>query len=157
MDWVGMSLYHWGNTYPWGESEMPEEGKFIDQLTGTYNGKNGNDSMLPDFYTQYGVDHGKPVAIPETASLVQADIGDLRDLNIKRAWWEQVFDPAVHERFPQLRMVNWFEWNKMEPEVGAPVDWTVLENPTTKNEFTTALPDWYQYAPEPQACGEPLS
>lgn len=157
VDWVGMSLYHWGNTYPWSESEMPEEGKFIDQLTGTYNGKNGNDSMLPDFYTQYGVDHGKPVAIPETASLVQADIGELRSLNIKRAWWEQVFDPTVHKRFPHLKMVNWFEWNKMEPEVGAPVDWTVLENNTTHDEFTTALPDWYHYAPEPHTCGEPLT
>jgi hypothetical protein len=81
----------------------------------------------------------------------------LRDLNIKRAWWEQVFDPTVHERFPQLRMVNWFEWKKMEPEVGAPVDWTVLENPTTQNEFTAALPDWYRFAPEPQTCGEPLA
>lgn len=157
VDWVGMSLYHWGNTYPWAESEMPEEGKFIDQLTGTYNGKNGNDAMLPDFYTQYGVDHGKPVAIPETASLVQADIGELRSLNIKRAWWEQVFDPTVQERFPQLKMVNWFEWNKMEPEVGAPVDWTVLENDTTRTSFTSALPDWYHYAPKPQTCGEPLA
>ncbi|MHA7145302.1 glycoside hydrolase family 26 protein [Arthrobacter sp. TmT3-37] len=157
VDWVGMSLYHWGNTYPWAESEMPEEGKFIDQLTGTYNGKNGNDAMLPDFYTQYGVDHGKPVAIPETASLVQADIGELRSLNIKRAWWEQVFAPTVQERFPQLKMVNWFEWNKMEPEVGAPVDWTVLENDTTRTSFTSALPDWYHYAPKPQTCGEPLA
>ncbi|MHA7189578.1 glycoside hydrolase family 26 protein [Arthrobacter sp. MDT2-16] len=157
VDWVGMSLYHWGNTYPWSESEMPEEGKFIDQLTGTYNGTNGNDSMLPDFYAAYGVGHGKPVAIPETASLVQDDIGELRSLNIKRAWWEQVFDPTVHERFPQLQMVNWFEWNKMEPEVGAAVDWTVLKDPAIRSEFTAAVPDWYHFAPEPEACGEPLA
>jgi hypothetical protein len=157
VDWVGMSLYHWGNTYPWAESEMPEDGKFADQLTGTYNGQNGDDSMLPNFYTEYGVDHGKPVAIPETASLVQDDVGELRSLNIKRAWWEQVFDQVTHERFPQLRMVNWFEWNKMEPEVGAPVDWTVLENSSTQNEFTQALPDWYRFAEEPKTCGEPLA
>ncbi|WP_434995225.1 glycoside hydrolase family 26 protein [Arthrobacter sp. Ld5] len=157
VDWVGMSLYHWGNTYPWAESEMPEAGKFVDQLTGTYNGKNGDDSMLPDFYAEYAVGHGKPVAIPETASLVQADIGELRALNIKRAWWEQVFDSTVHERFPQLKMVNWFEWNKMEPEVGAPVDWTVLEDPAIRSEFTRALPNWYRFAPGPAACGEPLA
>ncbi|TKV29338.1 hypothetical protein FDK12_06235 [Arthrobacter sp. NamB2] len=157
VDWVGMSLYHWGSTYPWGESEMPEEGKFIDQLTGTYNGKNGDDSMLPDFYAEYGVGHDKPVAIPETAALVVEGIGDLRDLNIKRAWWGQVFDPAVHERLPQLRMVNWFEWNKVEPEVGAAVDWTVLENPETRSEFTETLPEWYRFAEEPDDCGEPLA
>ncbi|MHA7280254.1 hypothetical protein ACX80H_10925 [Arthrobacter sp. MDT2-2] len=81
---------------------------------------------------------GKPVAIPETAFLVQDDISELRSLNIKRAWWQQVFDPTVQKRFPQLKMFNWFEWNKMEPEVGAPVDWTVLEDPTIRSEFTAA-------------------
>ncbi|MCU1634411.1 MAG: hypothetical protein JWM61_3063 [Micrococcaceae bacterium] len=156
VDWVGMSLYHWGNTYPWSESEMPEDNKFADQLTGTYNGKNGDDSMLPDFYAEYGVGHDKPVAIPETAALVVDGIGELRTLNIKRAWWEQVFDPAVHERFPQLKMVNWFEWNKVEPEVGAAVDWTVAEDPAVRSEFTTALPDWYRFAENPETCGEPL-
>ncbi|MHA7144561.1 glycoside hydrolase family 26 protein [Arthrobacter sp. TmT3-37] len=157
VDWVGMSLYHWGSTYPWGESEMPEDGKFIDQLTGTYRGSNGDESMLPDFYADYGVGHGKPVAIPETAALVTDDIGGLRTLNIKRAWWEQVFDPAVHEHFPQLRMVNWFEWNKVEPEVGAAVDWTVAEDPDIRSAFTAALPEWYRFAAERDECGEPLS
>ncbi|MHA7208375.1 glycoside hydrolase family 26 protein [Arthrobacter sp. MDT1-65] len=156
VDWVGMSLYHWGSTYPWGESEMPEEGKFIDQLTGQYDGKNGDDSMLPDFYADYAGGHGKPVAIPETAALVRDDIGGLRALNIKRAWWEQVFDPEVQERFPQLAMVNWFEWNKVEPEVGAAVDWTVVEDDAVRTEFTAALPDWYRFAEGPADCGEPL-
>ncbi|WDF33055.1 glycosyl hydrolase [Arthrobacter agilis] len=157
VDWVGMSLYHWGSTYPWGESEMPEDGKFIDQLTGTYNGKNGDDSMIPDFYADYAVGHGKPVAIPETAALVTDDIGDLRTINIKRAWWAQVFDPAVRERFPELRMVNWFEWNKVEPEVGAAVDWTVAEDPAVRDEFRAALPSWYRFAGEPATCGEPIT
>ncbi|MFJ6000720.1 glycoside hydrolase family 26 protein [Arthrobacter sp. NPDC092385] len=156
VDWVGMSLYHWGGTYPWGESEMPEDGKFIDQLTGNYDGTNGDDSMLPDFYAEYAARHGKPVAIPETASLVVDGVGDLRSLNIKRAWWEQVFDPAVHEKFPQLRMVNWFEWNKAEPEVGAAVDWTVMEDPAVRAEFSAALPEWYRFAEEPDECGEQI-
>jgi hypothetical protein len=157
VDWVGMSLYHWGSTYPWGESEMPEDGKFVEQLTGAYDGKNGDDSMLPDFYADYGVRHGKPVAIPETAALVTDGIGDLRTINIKRAWWEQVFDPAVHERFPQLKMVNWFEWNKVEPEVGSAVDWTVVEDAAVRAEFTAAMPEWYLFADEPDDCGERIS
>ena len=28
VDWVGMSLYHWGSAHPWGENEVPEPGKF---------------------------------------------------------------------------------------------------------------------------------
>lgn len=157
VDWVGMSLYHWGDAHPWGESEMPEEGKFAAQLTGTYDGDNGDESMLPDFYAVYGLGHGKPVAIPETAALVDDTIGDLRTLNIKRAWWQQIFDPTVRERFPRLAMVNWFEWNKMEPEVGAAVDWTVVEDPVIRAEFTEALPDWYRFADQPENCGDPLS
>lgn len=34
VDWVGMSLYHWGNTHPWGANVVPEPGKFLQQLTG---------------------------------------------------------------------------------------------------------------------------
>ncbi len=157
VDWVGMSLYHWGDAYPWGASVMPEEGKFREQLTGTYDGDNGDDSMLPDFYAEYAVDHGKPVSIPETAALVTDDIDGQRMLNIKRAWWEQVFDPALHEQFPQLRMVNWFEWNKFEPEVGAAVDWTVLEDSSIRSEFVAALPSWYHFAEDVETCGEPLA
>ncbi|MHA7262223.1 glycoside hydrolase family 26 protein [Arthrobacter sp. TMN-37] len=156
VDWVGMSLYHWGDAYPWGESEIPEAGKFADQLTGDYNGRNGDESMLPDFHTEYGVGRGKPVAIPETAALVTDDIDGLRELNIKRAWWEQVFDPAVQEEFPQLKMVNWFEWNKLEPEIGAAVDWTVTGDPSIRSAFTAALPAWYRFAEEPENCGEQL-
>ena len=30
---------------------------------------------------------------------------------------EQVFSPDLHERFPKLKMINWFEWNKQGNEV----------------------------------------
>src|SRR3712207_8985613 len=44
-----------------------------------------------------------------------------QELEIKRAWWRQVLSAETAERFPQLRMVNWFEWDKTEPEVGGRV------------------------------------
>lgn len=148
VDWVGMSLYHWGAKYPWGENELPEPGKFTDQLTGTYNGANGDDSLLPDFYTVYGVDHGKPVAIPETAALYAPGVGGDQELAIKQAWWNQLFSPETHARFPQLKMVNWFEWDKTEVEVKGRVDWTITNTPAIREAFTTALPDWLRYGPD---------
>jgi hypothetical protein len=151
VDWVGMSLYHWGATYPWGENELPEPEKLAQQLTGTYNGANGDDSLLPDFYTVYGVDRGKPVAIPETAALYAPGAGGQSELVIKQAWWEQIFSPATHQQFPQLKMINWFEWDKTEVEVKGRVDWTITNTPAIKDAFTTALPDWLRYAPE-QSC-----
>jgi len=145
VDWVGMSLYHWGAKYPWGENEVPEADKFAQQLTGTYNGANGDDSLLPDFYGVYGRDHSKPVAIPETAALYNPTAGGAAEMDIKRAWWEQVFGPQTHAQFPNLKMVNWFEWDKNEVEVNGRIDWTVTNTPAIRDAFTAALPDWLQY------------
>ena len=151
VDWVGMSLYHWGNKYPWGENELPEPNKFTQQLTGTYSGANGDDTLLPDFYNVYGVQHGKPVAIPETAALFAPSAGGEQELAIKEAWWNQVFSPATHQQFPLLKMINWFEWDKQEIEVKGRVDWTVSNTPAVREAFTAALPEWFQYGPD-QSC-----
>ncbi|MGN6443023.1 MAG: hypothetical protein ACTHL6_14145, partial [Arthrobacter sp.] len=145
VDWVGMSLYHWGAKYPWGENEIPEADKFAQQLTGNYVGANGDDSLLPDFYGVYGSDHNKPVAIPETAALYHPAAGGAAEVDIKRLWWEQVFSAQTHTRFPNLKMINWFEWDKNEVEVNGRIDWTVTNSPAIRGPFTAALPDWLHY------------
>jgi Glycosyl hydrolase family 26 len=147
VDWVGMSLYHWGARYPWGENEQPEENKLADQLTGNYTGANGDDSLLPDFYQVYGQEHGKPVAIPETAALFTPGRGGADELAIKQAWWGQVFAEQTARQFPQLKMVNWFEWDKNEVEVKGKVDWTVTNTPQMREAFTSSLPGWLRYGP----------
>jgi hypothetical protein len=147
VDWVGMSLYHWGGEFPWGENELPEPNKFANQLTGNYSGANGDDSPVSDFYQVYGEAHGKPVAIPETAALFNPAAGGEGELAIKQAWWGQLFDPATAARFPQLKMINWFEWDKDEEEVKGRVDWTVTNTPAVRDAFIAALPDWLRYAP----------
>jgi hypothetical protein len=151
VDWVGMSLYHWGSVFPWGENELPEPGKFAAQLTGNYIGANGDDSLVPDFYQVYGVDHGKPVAIPETAALFAPGAAGEAELAIKQAWWGQVFDPATAARFPQLKMINWFERDREEPEVKTRVDWTATKAPAVRDAFKAALPDWLRFGPA-QSC-----
>ncbi|RDV08073.1 hypothetical protein DXK94_20850 [Arthrobacter sp. RT-1] len=151
VDWVGMSLYHWGSAFPWGENELPEANKFASQLTGNYLGANGDDTPAPDFYEVYGVQHGKPVAIPETAALFNPAAGGETELAIKQAWWGQLFDPATAARFPQLKMVNWFERDEDEVEVNGRVDWTVTKTAQIREAFTAALPDWLHYGPA-EAC-----
>ena len=152
VDWVGMSLYHWGNTYPWGANVIPEPAKFIQQLTGTYNGAGGNDLAVPDFYTDYGVARNKPVAIPETAALTVASGEGADMLAIKEAWWGQLFDPAIPKNYPALKMINWFEWDKNEVEVKATVDWTATKDPQVREAYTAALPDWFTFAEAPDKC-----
>jgi len=137
-----MSLYHWGSAYPWGENELPEDGKFAAQLTGEYDGLGGDDRSLPDFYGTYAVGHGKPLAIPETAALVVPRGDAAGELAIKQAWWRQVFSAATAERFPQLHLIDWFEQDKTEPEIGDEVDWTVTTDPATRGAFVDDLPAW---------------
>ncbi|MDP5228461.1 MULTISPECIES: hypothetical protein [Arthrobacter] len=153
VDWVGMSLYHWGNAYPWGANVVPEPGKFVQQLTGTYNGAGGNDLAVPDFYAEYGVGRKKPVAIAETAALLNTSQGAGDALAIKRAWWGQIFSADVRAKFPALKMVNWFEWDKYETEVKAQVDWTAIKDPAVRAAFTAALPSWLSYG-SGQSCSQ---
>ena len=128
VDWVGMSLYHWGNAHPWGENEVAEDGAFVDRLTGEYEGLNGDESAVPNFYHDYVVQHDKPLAITETAAFYDPAGPGPSEVEVKSAWWSQVFSDAVRERFPRMRMINWFEWRKQEPEVGAVIDWRISAN-----------------------------
>jgi hypothetical protein len=141
VDWVGMSLYHWGNQYPWGENEIPEAGKLLAQLTGNYRGLNGDDRQVPDFYADYHTRHNKPVAIPETAAFFNPLKGGVDELILKEFWWRQVYDSALLTAFPGLKMINWFEHAKNESEVGgALVDWRVTGSPLISQQLRADLP-----------------
>jgi len=140
VDWVGMSVFHWGNQHPWGENEIPEAGKFTAQITGTYLGLDGDHRPVPDFYQVYVEKHGKPMAVPETAALYNPDLEGDAELNIKQAWWWQVFSAEVAENVPGIKMINWFEWRKFESGVGTTIDWTVTSNPVLLQAYLDDLP-----------------
>lgn len=159
VDWVGMTLYHWGDAWPWGKNIIPEADKFVNQLSGTYNGAAGDDRQLPAFYRDYAERRGKPLAIPETAAMYNTSTteGD-SELDIKRGWWRQVFSAEVARRFPMLKMINWFEWRKPESEVrNAIVDWTATRDPSIRQAFVSDLNAQQQlvFAPGPAGTGIP--
>ncbi|GAA0986304.1 hypothetical protein GCM10009562_38550 [Nocardioides aquaticus] len=139
VDWVGMSLYHWGEDYPWGENEVPAPDKLVDQLGGTYVSTTRDERVVPDFHGEYGVARGKPVAVTETAALYVPGAGGAPEAEVKAAWWDQVWDPALAERLPALGMVAWFEWAKTEPEVGGQVDWRATADPGLAQAYAAAL------------------
>lgn len=155
VDWVGMSLYHWGDAYPWGADVVPEPTKFADQLTGSYVGAAGDESALPDFAADYAQTRGKPLAIPETAAFVTAGADAGTALAVKQAWWRQVLSDQVRERVPALRLVNWFDWDKFESEVGGDVHWSLSGDPDVAAAFRADLPGWVRQAPDVAPCGEP--
>jgi hypothetical protein len=146
VDWVGMTIMHWGTEEPWTENELPEENKLADLLTGNYLG-NGDESQVPDFYQEYGGAHAKPVAIADTGAMYKPDAGGADELAIKQAWWSQLFSEQLPARFPQVKMINWLERERDESEAAGKVDWRVTTSPQIRGAFVAALPSWLQYGP----------
>lgn len=139
VDWVGLSLYYWGVKYPWGANTVPVAGTFDRLVVGT--------PPTPDFYATYATGYDKPFAIVETAAFYRPGGGGPAEVAIKDAWLGQVFSPATRARFPLLRMVNWFEWRKLESEVNATVDWRISANPALRRTFLAAMTDGFRLGP----------
>jgi hypothetical protein len=148
VDWVGLTLYHWGFQWPWLENELPEANSFADRLTGNYVGGNGDERSVPDFYAAYceGA-RNKPLAIPETAALFNPHHGGEQELAIKQAWWRQVFnlsgdtaealDVAVH--FPKLKCITWFDHYKLEADQMEWIDWRISALPAVRSAFSNHI------------------
>jgi hypothetical protein len=151
VDWFGMSIYHWGTKYPWGENELPEPGKFLAQLTGEYVGTNGDERALPDFHAMARL-HSKPLAITETAAFYSPTLAGSVEDEIKRLWWQQSLNEALPSLLPQIRMINWFEWSKYETEVEAIVNWGVSKDAKLAGEFKRHLPSYLRFAQRRGIC-----
>ncbi len=139
VDWVGLSLYYWGVKYPWGANTVPAAGTFGRLVIGT--------PPTPNFYTDYAERYGKPFAIVETAAFYRPGGGGPTEVTIKDAWLGQVFSAATRAQFPLLRIVNWFEWRKLETEVNATVDWRVSADPALRGAFLAAMTDGFRLGP----------
>jgi hypothetical protein len=100
VDWVGMSLYHWGYEYPWGDNVVPEDDKFLAKLTSTYASPQSDERTLPSFYDIYAEGRSKPMAIPETAAFYRPSRGGADEQAIKSAWLHQVFGAQLASKLP---------------------------------------------------------
>jgi hypothetical protein len=146
VDWVGMSLYHWGLAYPWGENELPADGTFRALLTGGITGAHDGQVEIPDFYATYADGHDKPMGIFETAALYNPAGDGPSEADLKSAWWAQVTDESLREDFPRLAMINWFEWRKEESEVGGVIDWRLSANADLAHALLEQAPDgWLRF------------
>ena len=127
VDWVGMTIYHWGIAYPWFENEMPLPNNFAGSLDGTFQG-------VVDFYDLYSVQRGKPLVIPETAAFYNTEQPGPDPLLLKEAWWRQVF--SALPRFPKVKCINWFDELKREGVAQSNwIDWRVSADPRIRTAF----------------------
>jgi len=58
-----------------------------------------------------------------------------------------VFSADTRTRFPLLRIVNWFEWRKVETEVHAVVDWRITVDPGVRTAFLAAMTGGFHLGP----------
>jgi hypothetical protein len=147
VDWIGVSLYHWGLEYPWGENESPKPGAFADLLRGRV--ANPGEAAIPDLYALYADGHDKPMAIVETAILYDpaAPAGGPTEATLKSAWFNEVFAPENRTEFPRIGMINWFEWRKTEAEVGRIIDWRLAADPALGKALLASVPGgWLVFA-----------
>lgn len=134
VDWVGMTLYHWGTDFPWLENEVPPTNSFAKSLTGAYQGS------IPNFYARYCLDPArkKPMAISETAAFYNTQMPGPTALRIKQAWWTQIFAAATE--FPMLKCINWFDEYKRESVAqNNLIDWRVSADPQICAAFVSDL------------------
>ncbi len=148
VDWVGITLYHFGRRWPWSENEVPGPAKFAGTLTGAGYAGAAAEAVLPDFYADYAAARGKPMLIGETSALYLPGTGGASNVAIKSAWWRQLFRADLPRRFPLLRGILWFEHDKEELGAQARVDWTVTRDAQVRRAFVRDLPDWLRFAGE---------
>ncbi|WP_394249599.1 OpgC domain-containing protein [Arthrobacter pityocampae] len=158
VDWVGLSMYHYGS-YEQGATKgrdgtreysgaistsvVPEPDKFADQLAGIYGAAPGAPRI--DFAKQYAAAKGKRFLVQTAALHDPEDADSAAETDIKRAWLDQVFDPATAAQYPEIGMVAWLEAERPEPEAqGHTVDWGLGAEDATQavlRETLDAAPD----------------
>lgn len=149
VDWVGLTIYHYGYRWPWTKNVLPEPGVFVAKIRGTYDGKGGDWRREPDFYEAYAVRHNKPFMAGETSALYtpQTHTG-ASNYAIKMAWAHQLFAANLPHRFPRLKAILWFEHDKYELGAGQTVLWSAVQNPRIRRGFRKALPPWFMFGGE---------
>ena len=147
VDWVGLTVYHWGQNYPWLENEAPAASEFAMVMNATGPGAPANYSRW--FYPRYCSDgvHHKPLVIAETSAFYNTEQPGANELAMKQAWFRQLYNisgasadgPDVATTFPKMKCVNWFDHYKREGEAQNQfIDWRASANPLVRNAFIAA-------------------
>jgi hypothetical protein len=136
VDWVGMTMYHFGRQKDFGDGMRPEGGEVEARLSETYGYGSDAPAEREPFYDRFSRDTGAPFAI-ETGILTRPGAeGSDPELTVKREWWRQLFSPALRRAYPDIAAIAWLEKQRPEDEVdGEVVDWRA----TGTGELAAAL------------------
>lgn len=136
VDWVGMTMYHFGLERDFGDGLRPAAGEVSDRLAEKFGyGSDAPDDRVP-FYDRFSRPTGTPFALETGILTVPGRDGGDPELTVKRDWWRQVFSPTLRASYPDLATIAWLEKQRPEDEVdGDQVDWRA----THSDQLASAL------------------
>ncbi|MET0930658.1 MAG: OpgC domain-containing protein, partial [Aeromicrobium sp.] len=135
VDWVGLSIYHYGRAQSFGKNIVPSAGEFSERLDETYGYDTRADQPDP-FYETYADGHDKPMAIETGALYNPNDPTGAEELAIKQGWWRQVFSTDTLAEHPRIRAIAWLEKQRTEAEVdNQTVDWRATHTSALASAF----------------------
>ena len=106
VDWIGVSVYHYGRQFPWVDNVEATPGKFFEILN------------TGGFYDVYAKQRNKPVMIAETGASFHTDrpVG-VGELAVKQSFWRQYITNATFlQSHPEIKLICLFEFLKQEEE-----------------------------------------
>ncbi|KAJ3171468.1 hypothetical protein HDU88_007548 [Geranomyces variabilis] len=129
VDFVGLSLYFFGVTFPWVANAMPGDRMLLDAIEGRGGAEASVTIARQNFYATYAAPGGaynKPMMISETAAAFHISLVDTPNqllpagpgaLAMKQAFWRQyVTNSTFLATHPQIKGVCLFEWDKDEED-----------------------------------------
>lgn len=142
VDWVGISIYHYGQQWPWIQNSIPEPNKFEGYLQGNVKPDWGTKPFYTYFSSPTGVRDNltnavisagnKPFIVPETGATYHfawveprastekygsaAPNQTTTRIQVKEAWWKSFLNPEFVAKYPKIKAVGTFEFIKSEED-----------------------------------------
>ncbi|KAJ3305161.1 hypothetical protein HDV03_001923 [Kappamyces sp. JEL0829] len=126
VDWVGISIYHYGNSWPYGSNDIAPSDKFEKIMTGQkdsgfdfYNMFSGNGTKVsaggkPFFVAETGANTFLSVKSPNGTWYKPTQTDAARRVQVKQGWWRQFINSTLLAKYPKLKAVSLFEFSKYE-------------------------------------------
>lgn len=125
VDWVGLSLYYFGQRGAFGDNDLPRDGEYAERLDEEWGYATTQDRDVREPFYERFAREDQPMLV-ETGALFNPDGAKQDETALKQAWWSQVLAEA--EDHPLVAGITWLERVRAEAEVGgATVDWRAAE------------------------------
>jgi hypothetical protein len=133
VDWVGLSLHHFGARQDFGDNAAPAPDELAARLDESFG--YGTPGPRGAFYDKFAT-RGRPMLLETSALYDTANAEGATELRLKRTWWRQVL--AATRSHPAIGAISWLELARPEAEIdGDLADWRATHTP----ELSGALRD----------------